>query len=74
MAKVGISDVWPPLEDGLTHLLTKLTEGFAMTHYMKLYRCASYWALKAHRGQLRVQLLHHFASQRGRQGQGGDWR
>ncbi len=38
--KLTLDDVWPPLEDGLTHLLTKLTEGFSMQAYMKLYRCA----------------------------------
>ena len=36
--KITLDEVWPPLEDGLTHLLTKLTEGFSMQAYMKLYR------------------------------------
>jgi len=37
-SKLTLDDVWPPLEDGLRHLLTKLTEGFSMPSYMKLYR------------------------------------
>uniref|UniRef100_A0A6B2KYM3 Cullin family profile domain-containing protein n=1 Tax=Arcella intermedia TaxID=1963864 RepID=A0A6B2KYM3_9EUKA len=32
-----MDEVWPPLEKGLTYLLTNLTEGFSLNKYMDLY-------------------------------------
>lgn len=35
--RVTLEDVWPPIEKGLTHLLTHLTEGFNSRHHIILY-------------------------------------
>jgi len=32
-----LDEVWPDLDQGITHLLTNLTEGFSLQQYMKLY-------------------------------------
>jgi len=35
--KITIDQIWPQLERGCTHLLTRLNEGFSMKDYMNLY-------------------------------------
>lgn len=56
--KYTIDDIWPGLEEGLTHLLVNLTEGFSLESYMSLYtyKLVAFFLTFL---QFGVQLLHN---------------